>query len=69
MAQWPDSGSPTSALDNRHGRPVALKELILPTESARARFEREAFITARLQHPGIVPIYEAGAWPDGSPFY
>ncbi|HEY5938475.1 MAG TPA: serine/threonine-protein kinase, partial [Kofleriaceae bacterium] len=24
---------------------------------------------AQLQHPAIVPIYEAGAWPDGSAFY
>jgi eukaryotic-like serine/threonine-protein kinase len=23
----------------------------------------------RLQHPAIVPIYEAGSWPDGSAFY
>ncbi len=30
---------------------------------------REALITARLQHPSIVPIYEAGRWPDGEPFY
>jgi hypothetical protein len=26
-------------------------------------------ITARLEHPGIVPIHEAGRWPDGTPFY
>jgi WD40 repeat protein len=30
---------------------------------------REALITARLEHPGIVPVYEAGRWPDGTPFY
>jgi serine/threonine protein kinase len=33
------------------------------------RFLREALITARLEHPGIVPVYEAGRWPDGTPFY
>src|SRR6185312_12276678 len=26
-------------------------------------------ITARLQHPGIVPVYEAGRWPNGEPFF
>ena len=33
------------------------------------RFLHEAKITARLQHPGVVPIYEAGRWPDGTPYY
>ena len=37
--------------------------------NARARFEREARITARLQHPAIVRVYEAGRWPTGEPFY
>src|SRR5262249_28192502 len=35
---------------------------------ARWRFLREAAITARLQHPGIVPIYGLGQ-DDGGPFY
>jgi eukaryotic-like serine/threonine-protein kinase len=30
---------------------------------------REALLTARLQHPSIVPVYEAGRWPTGEPFY
>ena len=30
---------------------------------------REAMITARLEHPGIVPVHEAGRWPDGDPYY
>ena len=30
---------------------------------------REALITARLQHPGIVPVHEAGRWPSGDPYY
>jgi hypothetical protein len=33
------------------------------------RFVREARLTARLEHPGIVPIHEAGRWPGGKPFY
>ena len=30
---------------------------------------REALLTARLQHPAIVPVYQAGRWPSGEPFY
>ena len=30
---------------------------------------REALITARLEHPGIVPVHEAGRWPNGDPYY
>lgn len=50
-------------------RIVALKELQRNSRVAEARFIREALITAKLQHPGIVPIHEAGRWPDGRPFY
>ena len=57
------------ALDVRIGRPVAVKELLGKAPALAARFEREARVTARLQHPGIVPIYEIGRWPDGTPFY
>jgi hypothetical protein len=58
-----------AARDLRIGREVAIKELLAPSPALAARFEREARLTARLQHPGIVPIYEIGAWPDGTPFY
>jgi WD40 repeat protein/tRNA A-37 threonylcarbamoyl transferase component Bud32 len=60
-------GRITRARDRRLGRDVAIKEVLAPY--LRARFEREAMITARLQHPAIVPVYEAGTWPDGSAFY
>src|SRR5262249_36594426 len=40
-----------------------------PTGEQISRFQREALITARLQHPGIVPVYEAGRWPSGEPFF
>jgi len=55
------------ARDLRLGREVAIKELLGGAE--RARFRREAELTARLQHPAIVPVYEAGRWPSGEPFY
>src|SRR5262245_9011018 len=32
------------------------------------RFLAEARINGRLQHPGIVPVYEVGTVPDGRPF-
>ncbi|HEX4461946.1 MAG TPA: protein kinase, partial [Polyangia bacterium] len=57
------------AEDLRLNRPVALKELISDNPSAARRFAREATLTARLQHPSIVPVYEAGTWPNGQPFY
>ncbi|WP_224362835.1 serine/threonine-protein kinase [Hyalangium versicolor] len=50
-------------------RMVALKEPISDGTSTQGRFLREARITARLQHPSIVPVYEAGRWPGGEPFY
>ncbi|HEX7703452.1 MAG TPA: serine/threonine-protein kinase, partial [Kofleriaceae bacterium] len=60
-------GKITRAFDHHLAREVAIKEVLSP--DFRARFEREAAITARLQHPAIVPIYEAGSWPNGSAFY
>lgn len=55
--------------DQRLGRTVALKELLSGGGTAEERFVREALVTARLQHPSIVPVYEAGRWPTGEPFY
>jgi eukaryotic-like serine/threonine-protein kinase len=51
-------------------RPVAVKR-VRPDklgDATRSRFLREAAITARLQHPGIVPIYGLGRDENG-PFY
>jgi serine/threonine protein kinase len=62
-------GRIVAAEDVRLGRPVALKELLDPHSDHVIRFQREALITARLQHPGIVPVYEAGQWPGGEPFF
>lgn len=53
------------------GREVALK-LIRPEhlyfDGARERFRREVEATARLQHPGIVPVYTVGE-ERGVPFF
>ncbi|MBA3549289.1 MAG: protein kinase, partial [Nannocystis sp.] len=51
-------------------RTVALKELLVAGHRTdEERFIREVLLTARLQHPGIVPVYAAGRWPSGEPFY
>jgi len=62
-------GRVVRAIDKRLGRTVAVKELLRRSESNEARFLREALITARLEHPGIVPVHEAGRWPNGDPYY
>ena len=62
-------GRVVRAVDRRLGRTVAVKELLRHDASNEARFLREAMITARLEHPGIVPVHEAGRWPNGDPYY
>ncbi|HSK03808.1 MAG TPA: protein kinase [Kofleriaceae bacterium] len=62
-------GRVVRAVDKRLGRTVAVKELLRHDASNEARFLREAMITARLEHPGIVPVHEAGRWPNGDPYY
>jgi serine/threonine protein kinase len=57
------------ARDRRMDRYVALKILAAPDEAMRVRFEREMRITAKLQHPGVVPIHDTGLWGDKVPFY
>ena len=57
------------AHDRRLGRLVAVKELLRTSDLAHRMFIREAMITARLEHPGIVPVHEAGHWANGDPYY
>jgi serine/threonine protein kinase len=54
--------------DRRLGREVAVKVLLDGDPIAARRFEREARVAARLQHPGIVTVYDAGFWPTGEPY-
>ncbi len=59
------------AEDTVLGRHVALKILDSTAESSElaARLLREARILARLEHPGIVPVHDAGVLADGRPYY
>src|SRR5689334_12532058 len=57
------------AWDRRLGRPVAVKELLRQGDSVEERFLREAAITARLEHPAIVPVHDAGHDSGGAPYY
>ena len=54
------------------GRAVAMKVLRDDRSydgDARRRFLEEARVTAQLQHPGIVPVYDLGRLPDGRAYY
>lgn len=57
------------AHDTSLAREVALKVPRSGSDALARRFEREAAITAHLEHPGIVPIHGAGQTSDGTPFY
>jgi serine/threonine-protein kinase len=65
-------GEVVAALDRETRRVVALKML---KQGAAAepvivyRFVEEARITAQLEHPNIVPVYDLGAMPNGEPYY
>src|SRR5580692_6319340 len=65
-------GLVTSALDRTIGRTVAVKTLKQGRESEAStarRFIDEAHVTAQLEHPNIVPVYDMGWLPDGQPYY
>jgi serine/threonine protein kinase len=85
VAEWPDVGERYdvqsrlgrggmgvvyAARDRTLDRDVAIKVLdaVADADAAR-RLQAEARILARLEHPGIVPIHDAGTLPDGRVFY
>ncbi len=58
--------------DRRIGRTVAVKQLRPehgPREELVLRFEQEAKIQGRLEHPGVVPVYDVGLKEDGSLYF
>src|SRR5262245_42860602 len=60
------------ALDEELHREVALKQIqeqYANDHASRRRFVREAEITGKLEHPGVVPVYGLGEYPDGRPLY
>jgi eukaryotic-like serine/threonine-protein kinase len=63
-------GTVYRATDDLLGREVAIK---IPngfgSASVAARLQTEAAALARLEHPGIVPIHDAGRLTDGRLFY
>src|SRR5687768_6013264 len=53
-----------AAYDRQLGRPVALKVMASPAgqegERFRKRFLRESRLAASIDHPNVIPIYDAG---------
>ncbi|MGE0042653.1 MAG: serine/threonine-protein kinase [Vicinamibacterales bacterium] len=60
-----------AARDRVLARDVAVKvvDAHASGEEALRRLEREARVLARLEHPGVVPVHDAGRLPDGRWFY
>jgi eukaryotic-like serine/threonine-protein kinase len=53
-------------------RELAVKLLspdIAPDSDAGRRFAQEARVAGQLEHPGIIPVYEAGTLPDGRSYF
>lgn len=65
------------AYDETIGRRVAVKELLEEVSDSQTpadlelsnSFVHEAKVTGKLEHPGIVPVYELGRKADGRPYY
>jgi serine/threonine protein kinase len=60
------------AHDSRTQREVAFKKLhseTLENPYARHLFRAEALVTAQLQHPSIISVYDIGEYDEGKPYY
>ncbi len=64
-------GSVYAARDGQLGREVAIKvsNAVAPAGDLDQRLRQEARVLARLEHPGIVPVHDAGMLDDGRWFY
>ncbi len=65
------SGAVFKASDPRAGRSVAVKILhadVMRDPRHSQRFQREVEATAKLEHPNIPPLYEAGETVSGRPY-
>ena len=66
------TGAILRAHDKVLDREVAVKVLLGMHQDNRditSRFVAEAHIGARLQHPGVAPVYDLATLPDGRPFF
>src|SRR5262249_27919869 len=54
---------------DREGALKQIQERLAADPDSRARFLREAQLTGRPEHPGRVPGYGLGCYPDGRPYY
>jgi serine/threonine-protein kinase len=65
-------GQVFECVDNVLGRQVAVKRLrpeVVTDPVAIAMLEREARVIGSLEHPNIIPVYDAGYLDDSGPFY
>ena len=64
-------GTVYAAYDRRLEREVAIKvsNAAAPSSDLETRLRQEARVLAHLEHPGIVPVHDAGVLDDGRWFY
>jgi len=63
------SGAPTPTAPIELSPPAGDTPASHAFATLKARFLQEAWVTAGLEHPGIVPVYEVGQTPEGVPYY
>jgi formylglycine-generating enzyme required for sulfatase activity/tRNA A-37 threonylcarbamoyl transferase component Bud32 len=69
---WGGMGEVRRVRDRNLGRTVAMKIVrreLLGVPRVLQRFVEEARTSANLQHPGVVPVYDVGQFPDGRLYF